>query len=175
MTGNGWEVCVDLNRSVGNGWENVRFVGWGCLGHCVRDPEMLLLFICYTLSQILFFKHFIHIFLEYMIYLTPLVILNSLRDPLQFKWRKVCSVGLAGLRFPDFVCRILQSWMSSQILENNCLFGEWLCCLLSCITCKNNICFMFVSVDIHVGQALQLYLCSSAFLLTLIGCACMVI
>ena len=27
--------------------------------------------------------------------------------------------------------------------------------------------FVSVSVDIHVGQALQLYLCSSAFLLTL--------
>ncbi len=33
---------------------------------------MLLLFICFNLSQILSFKPFINIFLEYMIYLTLL-------------------------------------------------------------------------------------------------------
>lgn len=56
----------------------------------LRDPEMLLLFICYNLSQILCFKSFIsNIFLEYMLYLTLLVILNSLLHPLQYKWRKI--------------------------------------------------------------------------------------
>lgn len=56
----------------------------------LRDPEMLLLFICYNLSQILCFTSFIsNIFLEYMLYLTLLVILNSLLHPLQYKWRKI--------------------------------------------------------------------------------------